>query len=162
ENRRLAAALGAARSLRAAPRAAAKQPEIEWRADNSRFHQSCGTSLPEAGQDERRPLLRMGLLVTRLHLIGLRRRVVLALDVLAAGDVEGALQAEDAVAAGHVAQARLARRQHGQLHAVQVAADDVLAEQDAAVGRPRRGFVLLLAVGAGEDEAGQQQRAALA
>jgi hypothetical protein len=50
--------------------------------------------------------------------------------------VEGALQTEDALAAGHIAQARLARRQHGQFHPVQVAADDVLAEQDAPVGRP--------------------------
>ncbi|HEY7155978.1 MAG TPA: hypothetical protein VH575_18585 [Gemmataceae bacterium] len=59
--------------------------------------------------------------------------------------MEGALQAEDALAAGRLAQARLAGRQHPQLQLAQRQAGDGLGGENATVG--------LVQVGPGQDHA---------
>jgi hypothetical protein len=48
------------------------------------------------------------------------------------GHVEGALQAIDSLAAGHLAQPRFARRQHGQLQLLQRQAGDHFGHQGRA------------------------------
>jgi hypothetical protein len=60
-------------------------------------------------------------------------------DVAAAAQVEGPLQAEDALAPGRLPQTRVARREHRQVQAAQVEPGDGLAgEQAAVVGRRKR------------------------
>ena len=104
---------------------------------------------------DRRQVLLPQVLVEQRH--QRRRRTIRHLpqagdDVARAGEVEGALEPEGALAIGDVAQAGFTGGENGQFQAGQVEIDQRLAGDDAAARRLR-------VVGAGEDEPGHHHRA---